>query len=1143
MPATGGGAVPAPSQQSPPTPASSAVGLLLQLGAPAGPRARRLQAYRRLLIWLRGNGEACAPCDEGADELLRALNILISDINLQDGELSTAAMKALGFFVSCSTYAPKVSVEVAQMILTTVADTINSSAAPDLRLLGLWLMSHQRLPGAAVRPLLQQLVATSVQILDDPQGSGALSFEAMKAIDALAVQEREVMTNISCLWVPALVRQLLHDKQKWREQAAKVLRRTRHFLLPASAALSQAVVEDVVRRRLIDTLVHVARSDAVIPSLHAWAWLVQLSGGLLTDKRMLINNFLKLPEISFTAASAEVRQATLQVAWKVLITSLLPAESISAPNAIAVSLGTVATANEAGLTQAPSCNVPSKKRVALLVMPLVSIMCCEKVELIRSSCVQLWVLLMHRLSRWANSTAPLFSTAALPMLDLILEKGPRAVGSSLWAFSCILFWHSMTLLSEAGSTAYDPCSIWWQFLGKSRPVTSLPLQPWPFKWKPWTLLDLDATLNLVNKLMLHGFSINEMHSRTASTIKSTNTIVSERSSSTLGHCDLPPCCLSIVLLWTKVVKCVEGFYGGAVQPSTEHVAAVHTLIRFTGRRLAIVEKNMQEVATSLVLEADGGGIEKDIDLAWQLAGVLLESVQPLTLASSLYNIKSANICDNDVLLDRSSAATMVKRAPSDVQDILQCCHIVDLAPTAYICTLWSRLAFSTPMSQRHVDRHLKKLKELLVVCTLRLHDALHILGAYSRQQGGRFGCCRHLPADRSCLFDASGTQLHCTEACRLRQSLLLEVWKVLAEHLCRRIEQENDQAMCSGQPRLTWQALTDFLLYPMLMCRGGGASICSSVELPDQILAVSISWNKLFIIVNQVALTIGSHPNAFIGFLSYRLSELNFVGCSSDKSPSPSSIYLLADIVAHIAAEIDLCISPTQLHLKRSRKRRQMTGSLLGQASGPFLIRYCSKETGDDLKDFNYISGHLHIAGRLLDSLRHLCRTSKTDVQVQLMQIVTRVMAPLAPLGNRILTQNDALIFLKSTGSSITRWLSSDIQAMRLGCNQALLQLDVLLNALFSCLRRCRPQLAYDFLLLQALAPLLTAAILHNDKRISNHGLAFWNDTFGARASNGRLQYAVREFPGGSKQGVTSMRCMYASAVHPQPKFPASPIT
>eukprot|EP00850_Spirogloea_muscicola_P005930 SM000027S09711 [mRNA] locus=s27:978963:979776:+ [translate_table: standard] len=143
-----------------------------------------------------------------------------------------------------------------------------------------------------------------------------------------------------------------------------------------------------------------------------------------------------------------------------------------------------------------------------------------------------------------------------------------------------------------------------------------------------------------------------------------------------------------------------------------------------------------------------------------------------------------------------------------------------------------------------------------------------------------------------------------------------------------------------------------------------------------------------------------------------------------------------------------------------------------------------------------------------------------------------RVMAPLAPLGNRIITQNDALMYLKITGSSITRWLSSDIQAMRLGCNRALLLLDVLLSALYSCLQRCKPQLAYDFLLLQALAPLLTAAILHNDKRISNHSLAFWNDTFGARASNSRLQNAVREFPGGSKQGVTSVRCTYASAVH-----------
>eukprot|EP00850_Spirogloea_muscicola_P005926 SM000027S09707 [mRNA] locus=s27:973765:978440:+ [translate_table: standard] len=884
MPATdGGGVVSAPSPQPPPSPDSSAVGLLLHLGAPAGPRARRLQAYSRLLVWLRGNGDACAPCDEGADELWRALKVLLSDINLRDGDLSTAAMKALGLFVSCSTYAQKISVEVAQTILTSVANTIDSSAAPSLRLLGLWLMSHQTLPGAAVRPLLQQLVAICVQILDDPQESGALSFEAMKAIDALAVQEREDMTSISCLWVPSLVRWLLHDNKKWREQAAKVLRRTRHLLLPASAALSQAVVEDVIRRRLIDTLVHVARSDAVIPT-----------GGFLTDRRMLINGLLKVPEFSFAAASAEVRHATLQVAWKALITSLLPAESISAPNATAISSGTVATASEARSTQVSSCNVPSKKQIALLVMPLLSIMCCEKVEIIRSTCMQLWVLLIHRLSRWANTSAPLFSTAALPMLDLIFEKGPRVVGSSPWAFSCILFWHSLTHLSEAGSTAYDPCRIWWQTLGKSRPVTTIPLQPWPFKWKPWTLLDLDATLNLLSKLMLHGLLISRLHSNTASTFKSTITMESERSSSTFCHGDLPPCCLSIVLLWTKVVNCVEGLHGGAVQPSTEHVAAVHTLIRFTERQIVIIEKNMQEVATSPVLEADGGGIEKSIDLAWQLARVLLESVQPLTSASSLYNIKTASKIDynGDVPLDISNSATILERAPSpasNMQDILQCCHIaeVDLAPTAYICTLWSRLSFST--SVRHVDRHLKKLEELLAVCTLRLHDALHILGAYSRQQGGRFDCCRHLLADRSCASGASGTQLHCTEACRLRQSLLLGIWEVLAEHLCTGIEQENDRAMCSGRPRLTWQALTDFLLYPMLMCRGDGARFCSSLELPDQILAVSLSWNKLFIIVNQVALTIGSHPNAFVGFLSYRLSELNFVGCPSDKSPSPSS--------------------------------------------------------------------------------------------------------------------------------------------------------------------------------------------------------------------------------------------------------------
>lgn len=67
-----------------------------------------------------------------------------------------------------------------------------------------------------------------------------------------------------------------------------------------------------IKETLLPKMERMVKSKAlVLPTVRAWCWFVRLLGGVAGENRSLVNQLLKIVELTFTSQETSVRNASL----------------------------------------------------------------------------------------------------------------------------------------------------------------------------------------------------------------------------------------------------------------------------------------------------------------------------------------------------------------------------------------------------------------------------------------------------------------------------------------------------------------------------------------------------------------------------------------------------------------------------------------------------------------------------------------------------------------------------------------------------------------------------------------------------------------------------------------------------------------
>ncbi|RVW74107.1 hypothetical protein CK203_052198 [Vitis vinifera] len=512
-------------------------------------------------------------------------------------------------------------VEDANFIVQSLAELIVTTKMKTVCNLGVWCISIQQFSASFLATHFHCLLRAIVHALDNPIGSLSTTYEAIQvygqilcsyevlswltwppsspyqfdsskcnlcirylwhennlkwlvqaqqpnisftAVMKLVTELREKMINTSNIWAPSIYRRLVSVDKRERDMSERCLLKIKSAILPPSLTLSKALVIDMTQK-LLPGMKEMLNLGMKVQTMQAWGWFIRLLGSHAMKKRHLVNEMLKIPELTFSDHDPQVQIAS-QVGSEHQRFMLIPSKQCSiesvpiclniAPRSGLIRSGLISvvslvteilglpnslfnvtwvaweglidalihpplqacetnkTAQENGVQKSGTSRRNNSeiqtygfsKSVKLIMTPLIGIMLSKCDISVRSSCLNTWCYLLHKLDISVNDPL-VVETVLAPILEAVFQTGPDSRSIWLWNL-CVDLFDDFVLAKSRGVD----CDLNHQVsdLSARTSILGLPIpgkcswKHYPIKWLSWDLSKLDFHIKMICTLINQG---------------------------------------------------------------------------------------------------------------------------------------------------------------------------------------------------------------------------------------------------------------------------------------------------------------------------------------------------------------------------------------------------------------------------------------------------------------------------------------------------------------------------------------------------------------------------------------------------------------------------------------------------------------
>ncbi|MCO5560158.1 hypothetical protein L7F22_013765 [Adiantum nelumboides] len=985
---------------------------------------------------------------------------------------ATLALRSLAYFLHNEKFIAEISDEKASAILSSICQLIMSADKTVLGSLALWCLGVQELRQKVVEAHLDLILQALLFVTDSSTyvSSKALIQQAFQVFVKLA-QRYPCVRVKSSQWVPAIYRRLLSTDKGEREGADQCLKDLEFMLqLPSQGSLSEVVAVDISETFLPKMEKMIKSKASVLPAVRAWGWFVRLLGSLAGEKRTLVNQMLKIVEVTFTSQDASIRTASL-VVWEVLIDALLQLPNASLQQNTKIIAGVSLSLDE---LEKPLL-VPPLKRLKLLMVPLISIVSADKDQVVRLACWRTWHYLAHKLGTAINQPS-VADVIVIPIFEAMFRFGPDKKYSSAWDLClkaledwiCCKFKHKIDSCLSISIPGKPPSPQ----TPPSNGVENVVEISCIIMWTAWSLETLDVFLRLLKILWNFGMECF----KTSST---RNLSLSAAS--------------RIFLLLVKGVEC-DGKC--AVKPSKQHIKAVHSLLMFVDD---VLYQHVETAIIGAVLVAVDTLIESLLDL------------QSLVLSSSFYKLSLAPTNSQRKFGEQYS--TFLESDICDKQQEVIEVRSGDLVtPIVYLIHSWVSIASKADLSGPERETFKKRL-ESLVANAIRGFNVIGNLSGLASVLDFcllEFGSKNKVDEVDRTLLTNNVDLAFCMSSRSCLQ--LLMPWRIIAEHTAKYLEGSNDMFAVEGVAGDSgYQVIFRILLFPFQVY-GQLSSVTSAAinktyfkENPNgftsdigyaDLQVVLIAWLKLFDCTLSFSSRMTLQANFFASGLSQQILKLlEKDRQQQDIKEAGNGSSLFAEIAAFVTINVLKRTEPSNFAmLAINRKRRY--GSYISMSCTANGVRGSEREVTSNVRSI------LALASRVLDFSCDKCTAGESHW----LDPTARVLDELASFAARLNSQQDVLLFTQEFSKPYAKWLKFS-ESFR--DDQDKYRSTTLTHSLQKSwqehlhnLRKCYPPLSFDSDLLSLQALALAAAFQHSATSISNCTTAFWEASYGSKATS-----------------------------------------
>ncbi|XP_010047985.2 uncharacterized protein LOC104436826 [Eucalyptus grandis] len=427
------------------------------------------------------------------------VSLLVGDVRDEDEEIAVQAMKCLGFMIHHPAILASIPVGVGGGVLESLANVIITAKMKSVCNLGMWCISMQQFDGSLLNAHFQSLLKAIVHALDNPFGSLSTTFEAIQAVMKIASQLGEMMRASSHIWIPPLYRRLLSTDKRERDMTERCLLKIKSIMLPPPPTLSKVLALDM-KERLLVSMKDMLEQGFKVQTVRAWGWFIRLLGDRALRKRCLLNDMLKIPELTFSDQDVQVQIAS-QFAWEGIIDALIQ-PTVQAQRSNTTKEKQMQRTNKSRFDTDDSLSSGFLKSIKLIMTPLIGIFSSKSDLSVHSSCFNTWCYLLHKLDIYFNH--PLVRNLVLdPVFEAAFHSGPLIMRT--WFCNLCLDLLDDSISAKLGIDEKDSDDQVGQNMSKTPNQGNLisgrfSWNQYPIKWLPWDPCQLDFYIQVIQTI-------------------------------------------------------------------------------------------------------------------------------------------------------------------------------------------------------------------------------------------------------------------------------------------------------------------------------------------------------------------------------------------------------------------------------------------------------------------------------------------------------------------------------------------------------------------------------------------------------------------------------------------------------------------
>ncbi|GMH04553.1 hypothetical protein Nepgr_006393 [Nepenthes gracilis] len=437
------------------------------------------------------------------------LSPVIADIQEEDEETAAQALKCLGFMIYHPSLVAEIPMDTAGIVVESLARLITTTKIKSVCNLGVWCLSIQQLDSSFLATHFDSLLRAIVHSLDNPMGSLSTTFEAIQAVMKFVTELSEKMRETSSIWAPPIYRRLLSLDKRERDMCHRCLLKIKSMIFPPPLTLSKAVVRDM-KSKLLPDMKELVKNGKKVQALQAWGWFVRLLGSHVLKSKHLVNEMLKVPEQTFSDQDPQVQIAS-QVAWEGLIDSLI---HVSVNVSDTITMGKSKIQQDGAVFVDISKVEGSKlqmndKCIKLIMTPLIGILSSKCDVAVRSSCLNTWCYLLHKMDASVNDPHVL-RTVLEPIFKAVYQNGPDNKNIWLWNFCINLLDEFVQAKTKnINYESIDQVNLSARITNCESPISGECLwKHYSVKWLPWNCSQLDFLLTMICVIVSGGMVVS-----------------------------------------------------------------------------------------------------------------------------------------------------------------------------------------------------------------------------------------------------------------------------------------------------------------------------------------------------------------------------------------------------------------------------------------------------------------------------------------------------------------------------------------------------------------------------------------------------------------------------------------------------------